>query len=739
MRKNKTTHFMAGILILVFVCVFLVLTGRFLYIQAVGEINGVDLAEWAEKKRSSDYTLHADRGKIFDNNGMTLAYDRPTFRIYAILDEAYTGESETPKHVKDPEKTAELLAPLLDLDESKILQRLKDGIEQDQFQTEFGKEGKELSQQTKDKIEEMDIPGINFEKESIRYYPNGMFASHILGFARKESGKITGMAGIENEMNDILSGKDGYISYQRDKYNKKLLHPDEVIKKPKDGKDIHLTIDQKIQTLLEDVLSQVDKEYEPKRLTAIVMDPKTGEIVAMGNRPGYNPNNPADVKNWYNDAIANPFEPGSTMKMFTWAAAIEEGVYKGDETYKSGKYEINDKMPKIRDHNDGEGWGEISYDEGFARSSNVAAAKLAWEKVGADKFLDYLKNFDLDKKTNIDLPDEVPGSILYNWPLEKVTTSFGQGSTVTPIQQLKAMTAIANDGKMLQPYVIKKITDPSTKKLIEEKSPNIVGEPISKETADQVKDLLGSVVDSKHGTGKMFQLDDYSVAGKTGTAQIPNPDGAGYLTGHDNYTFSFMGMAPKDDPQLVMFVSVTQPDLETEDGYVPGSTPVSFIFKNVMENGLHYMDINPDQDENDPVHRVKVPELTGENTADAEEELAGKGLHVTVIGSGEKVVDVSAEEGNQLLQNDRIILLTDEPAMPDITGWSQRDVMQLADLLHLKLETDGDGYVVRQSIEKDKEIKKEDYLGVELEHPAADNDEDTETEDGSEQEDEEAE
>lgn len=728
---------MAGILILAFVCIFLILTGRFLYIQAVGEIDGVDLVKWADEKRTASYSLHADRGKIFDNNGMTLAYDRPTFRIYAILDETYTGESDTPKHVKDPEKTADLLAQFLDMDESEILQRLKDGIKQDKFQVEFGKAGKELSQQIKDKIEELDIPGVNFNEESVRYYPNGLFASHILGFARKDSGKITGIAGIEHEMNDILSGKDGHISYQRDKYNKKLLDPKEVIKKPKDGKDIHLTIDQKIQTLLEDVLSQVEKEYKPKRMTAVVMDPKTGEIVAMGNRPSYNPNNPTNVKNWYNDAISTPFEPGSTIKMFTWAAAIEEGVYKGDETFKSGKYEISDKMPKVKDHNGGEGWGDISFDEGFARSSNVAAAKLAWEKVGAEKFLDYFKDFDLDKKTNIDLPDEVAGSILYNWPLEKVTTAFGQGSTVTPIQQLKAMTAIANDGKMLQPYVIKKITDPATKKIIEEKKPKVVGEPISKETASQVKDLLESVVTSKHGTGKMFQLEDYSVAGKTGTAQIPNPDDGGYLTGIDNYTFSFMGMAPKDDPKLIMYVSVTQPDLESEDGYVPGSTPVSFIFKNVMENGLHYMNINPDQDVNDPVHHVKIPELIGDKPTEAEKELTEKGLHVTVVGSGDEVVDVSAKKGNQLLQNDRIILLTDKPAMPDITGWSQRDVMRLADLLQLRLETIGDGFVVKQSIKKDKTIKKEDYLGVELETPSIDGaGEDKEEEDSNEQEEE---
>src|SRR5699024_10752990 len=164
----------------------------------------------------------------------------------------------------------------------------------------------------------------------IRYYPNGMFASHIIGFAQKEDNAINGVTGIENEMNELLSGEDGYISYERDQYNAKLLNPNEVINQPENGGDVYLTIDQKIQTLLEDAMTQMDEAYHPERMTAVVMDPKTGEVLAMSNRPSYNPNNPTDVENWYNDAIATPTAPGSTMKMFTWAAAIEAGVYQGD-------------------------------------------------------------------------------------------------------------------------------------------------------------------------------------------------------------------------------------------------------------------------------------------------------------------------------------------------------------------------------------------------------------------------
>ncbi|ASN05855.1 penicillin-binding transpeptidase domain-containing protein [Virgibacillus necropolis] len=713
MKKNKTTHFMAGILILLFVSVFLILTGRFMYIQATGEINNVSLEEWADKKRTASYGLDSERGKILDSNGMTLAYDRPTFKIKAIVDESHSEDLEEPQHVKNPEKTAEMLAPLLDMKQSEILDRINYGIENDKFQVEFGSNGKQLSQELKDKIEDLDLPGIQFDKQSIRYYPNGMFASHIIGFAQKEKGKITGVTGMERQMNDILSGDDGHISYQRDKFGTKLLDPNEVIEKPEDGDNVYLTINQKIQTLLEDTLTQVNEEYNPERITAIVMDPKTGEIVAMSNRPSYNPNNPSDVENWYNDAISTPFEPGSTMKMFTWAAAIDSGNYNGDASYLSGSYRALPNIKTIEDHNT-DGWGKISFDEGFRRSSNVAAAKLLWEEMGPETYLNYYKAFEFDQKTGIDLPGEVTGKLVYDYPIEKITTSFGQGTTVTPIQQMKAATAIANDGKMLKPFVIKKVVDSSTGKTIKEKSPEVVGQPISKETANRVKELLGTVVTGEGGTGKNYKLDDYSVAGKTGTAQIPNPEGGGYLANNGNYVFSFLGMAPKNDPELMMYVSVKQPELENE----AGSVPVSFIFKNVMKNGLHYLNIDPDKEATEKASLVKVPELNGLNTKDAKDQLSKLGFeHIMVIGNGNEIVNASAQKGEEMIANNRILLITDKPTMPDMTGWSMREVYKFADLIGLKVEAMGNGYVVKQSIKKGESIKENDYLGVEFKLP----------------------
>src|SRR5699024_1081449 len=282
MEKNKTTHLMTGVLMVGFVCMFLILAGRFLYIQVTGEVNDVSLEEWAKEKRSSSYILDAERGTIFDNNGVTLAYDRRTYRMYAIVDETFTINSKDPKHVVDIEKTAQALAPIIEVEESYIRNRLASGIDDGRVQVEFGVAGRQLSIQTKEEIDALDLPGINFFEESIRYYPNGLFASHILGFARKEeseeddedeqSENITGVIGIEKELDEILRGESGYISYQRDYYKKKLLDPNEVIKQPVNGDNVYLTIDQKVQILLEDVMSEVEDEYNPERITAMVMN-----------------------------------------------------------------------------------------------------------------------------------------------------------------------------------------------------------------------------------------------------------------------------------------------------------------------------------------------------------------------------------------------------------------------------------------------------------------------------------
>ncbi|GGD19086.1 penicillin-binding protein [Pontibacillus salipaludis] len=716
MKKNRTTHRVAKLYMLGFMLVFTIIFGRFAYIQATGEIEGVSLQDWADQKRTSSYTIEADRGKILDRNGMTLAYDRPTYSVYAIIDEEYSKDSKEPLHVENPEKTAEQLAPILGLEESYIYDRLtKEGP----FQVEFGANGRYLSQETREQIEDLDLPGIRFKQQAKRYYPNGMFASHVLGFAQNqgESEEINGMMGIEEQMDDYLSETNGSISYKRDKYNMKLLNPEEVFEKPEDGANVTLTIDQKIQTFLEDAMNHVVKEYSPEKITAIVMDPKTGEVLAMGNRPSFNPNERQDIGNWYNDVIASPYEPGSTMKIFTYAAAMEAGVYNGSDTYMSGEYVYNDRGDKIGDHNGGKGWDVIDYDEGFERSSNVAAAKLVWEQLGPETYMDYLQAFGLDQKTGIDLPGEQAGKIVYKWDSEVITTAFGQGSTFTPIQQMKAATSVANNGKMMQPYVVSQVTDPSTGDVLEKKEPKVAGEPISENTAKEMRELMGNVVTGEHGTGvNFYNLANYSVAGKTGTAQIPNPNGGGYLAGHGNYYLSFLGMAPKEEPELMMYVSVKQPDLEPTEYE---AEPSSYIFKTVMENSLHYMNIKPTENKEElSVESKTLEDYTGESIDKAKQSITENGLTPIVLGDGTEVKEMFPHGGTKVISNEKIFLVTsDSTKMPDMSGWALRDVLTFGDVMDVDVDSIGSGFVRKQSVPAGASLQKGGYLVVELTGP----------------------
>lgn len=696
---------------------FLIIFGRFLYIQVTGEVQGESLTELAEEKRTNTYTIPAKRGTIYDRNGMALAEDKIVYRLYAVLDEEYTMDPDKPRHLVDVDDTVEKLAPILEMDPQEMKSIIEKGLEKDRFQVEFGNHGKELTQTQKEQIEKLKLPGIYFEEEPIRFYPNGVFASRTIGLAQKnDEDKIEGINGIENYMDDVLTGKDGSISYQRDKYNFKLLNPNEVIKQAEHGEDVYLTIDQKIQTLLEDSLTEIDKEYQPKKMSAIVMHAKTGEILAVSNRPSYDPNNLGNVENWYNDVFSNPVEPGSTFKIFTLAAAINEGVWQPNEYFKSGSYKAGPNIMAIRDHNGGRGWGSITYLEGFQRSSNVAVAKLAYEKLGPEKFLEYLHAFDFDKESGIDLLGEVPGRILFNYPIEQITTAFGQGTTTTPIQLVKASTAIANNGEMLQPYIIKKIVDSETKEVLEEKQKNVVGQPITEETSKEVLEIMESVITSNAGTGKVFGLNDYTVAGKTATAQIPDPETKGYKTGWGNYIYSFIGMAPAEDPQLIMYVSVQEPDLD-EEAYEPGNVTTSFIFKNVMENSLKYLNIEPDKEKVKIENLKTFPDWKDKSTSSLVEELKEMNINPVVIGDGKKVKRVNVQPGEKITTVQKVMIVTDEPTLPNMTGWSLKDLLTLKELMNLDVEWMGTGFIHKQSMEPGTSIKEGSYVMAELKEP----------------------
>jgi penicillin-binding protein 2B len=453
-------------------------------------------------------------------------------------------------------------------------------------------------------------------------------------------------------------------------------------------------------------------EYKPKKIIAIVADPETGDILAMGQRPSFHPKTKVGIENsWHNEAVETSFEPGSTMKIFTLAAAIEENVFNANEKYKSGSYRVTPKDKAIHDHNI-TGWGTITYLEGVQRSSNVAFAKIAAEKLGFDQFREYLSKFGFDKPTGIDLPGETSGKIQYTWPIEKATTAYGHGTAITPIQQIQAATAIANDGKMMKPQVVNKIVDPDTGEIIMQSKPEVVSSPISAETAKQVRDILETVVtNTETGTGNRYKIDGYSVAGKTGTANIPGPKG--YLTGAENYIFSFLGMAPKDDPELIVYVAVQQPDI---DYYTQGSIPVSMIFNPVMKNSLQYLNIQPSEQEK--ASATKLADFNGQSVTETIKSLEKQGLEAIVLGGNAEVIGQLPPPGTTILEGEKVIIQTNgDLTAPDMDGWSLRDVMKIANIAGLKLNTTGSGYVVKQNIKEGAFLRKGDFLIVDLKTP----------------------
>ncbi|MEH7502429.1 penicillin-binding protein [Neobacillus drentensis] len=717
---NKKQPYMntgAAILFGFFGLLFFVLLFRYFSIQISGEVDGQPLAAKAQEKYSREGNLVALRGDIFDRNGGVIAEDTNAYTLIAILNKKMTTNPKKPQHVKNPDKTAKELSKYLEMDESEIYSILTKGIKNNKFQVEFGKEGRDITHQTKKKIEDLKLPGITFIRESKRFYPNGVFASHLVGYVdrieqKDKSITSVGKMGIEKILNDELTGKNGKVNFESDLWGYILPDEKEKITPAQNGNDVYLTIDQKIQTFLEDAMNKVAKDYKPQKIIAIVADPKTGEILAMGQRPSFDPKTKEGIeKGWHNEAIETSFEPGSTMKIFTLAAAVQEKVFNPNETYQSGSYQVTKKDKAIHDHNYS-GWGTISYLEGVQRSSNVAFAKIAKEKLGFEKFREYLTKFGFDKPTGIDLPDETSGKIQFTYPIEKITTAYGQGTAITPIQQVQAATAIANDGKMIKPHVVKKIINHDTGETIKAAVPEVVSTPITKETAKQVRDILETVVTSPKGTGGRYKIDGYSVAGKTGTANIPGPNGR-YLQGADNYMFSFLGMAPKDDPKLIVYVAVQQPDL---DGTGLGALPVSAIFNPVMKNSLHYLNIQPSKSQKAQLN--KLSDFIGKSADETEKELKAKGIETVVIGKGTKVVRQLPESGTTVLEGEKVIIQTNgEKIAPDMTGWSLRDVMKVANIAGLKLNSKGQGYVTQQNIKPKTILRNGDFLIVDLKTP----------------------
>jgi len=437
--KKRVTIKISKFIILVVAFLFVAIICKLSYVVLSDKVDGINLKDKSASISTVKKTLYADRGNIYDINGEELA---STVNSYTVI--AYLNSNKT--NVSDKEKTAKELSPILNMTEEKLIELLNKKL----YQVELRPGGYGITEVVKARIEKLELPGIDFIKNSKkRYYNKSTFASYIIGYAKVlDDGKISGELGIEGYYDDILSGTNGYTKYLKyTSSNYKIPNTNEDTKKAKDGSDIYLTIDSSIQLIAEKAVSSMKEKFNTDWAVFTVMDAKTGAIVASATNPNFNPNDTNTIKEYMNPLLSYQYEPGSVMKVFSFASSMEEGKYDGEETFKSGSYTLDDGTV-IRD-SERKGWGTISFDEGFARSSNVAATTLAL-RLGVDKLSEYYNNLGFGKKTGIELSNEAIGDIEMVYQSELATASFGQGVSVTAIQMLQALSAMTNDGTVIK-------------------------------------------------------------------------------------------------------------------------------------------------------------------------------------------------------------------------------------------------------------------------------------------------
>lgn len=708
-KKRKNNNVPTGNLVIIASFLFFALIiGRGAYLALSTNIDGINIKEFSSSRTTRTDTLTATRGKIYDVNGETLAENVYSYTLIAYLDPDRTTNENNPQHVVDKEGTAQALSTVIDMSYEEILSLLnKEGV----YQTEFGKAGKSLNEIQKDKILALGLPGIDFIETQTRYYPNGNFLSYAIGYAKTDSsGEITGEMGIEKQYDDILSGTDGYVTYQKDRNGYKISGTDEIRVEAEDGDNVYLTVDSNIQLFVEQAIAESAKQYAFDGVNIMVADAETGAILASASYPSFDPNTRNDIVSYLDSNVSIGTEPGSTMKIYTYMAAMEAGKYNGNDTYLSGIYTAQDGT-QIGDH-DRAGWGVITYDYGFAQSSNVAVANLVTKYIDRATLGNYFKKLGFGSKTGIELPNEASGKISFQYETEVINASFGQGILTTPIQNIKALTAIANDGVLLQPYIVDKIVDGSTGEVTYQGERTELGQVASSSTVTKMKQLMHDVVD--FGTGSIYAMEGYDLIAKTGTAQIASTDGSGYLTGEYDVIRGFAGIYPAENPKLIIYATMTRPQSKS-------ARPLSMIIDQIIVNATQYYGIDTTVDDNevvDPVVENLMPSFINQTINNATTTLTEMGVTPYVLGNGTKVVSQYPAEGTTITNKEKVFLVTNDDttiAMPNITGWSLKEVKTFANLLKIPLTVTGNGYVTSQSIPEGTILNQDSMLTVTLE------------------------
>ena len=630
---NKGIHRRIKIVLLIVVLIFIVIIGKVFYIEVIDykKLNGLASGLW-----SRNLPIEADRGNIYTVDGEAIASNLTTTSLVFI-----------PNQIKNKDLVAEKISEILDVPKSKIEEHLY----KKSMMERVHPEGRRLSYEIADKIENLHFDGVYLLKESKRYYPHNEMLSHVLGYVGIDN---QGLSGLELEYDDILTGEYGSIQYFSDAKGNNLER-NSVYVEPEDGLDIYLTVDYGIQSSIERELDNVVLKYNPDGAWAIAMDPNTGEILGMSSRPNFNPNS---YKNYNietinrNMAIWASYEPGSTFKILTLSAAVNEGKVDliKDTFYDGGSVNVGGARIKCWKHG---GHGSQTFLEVVQNSCNPGFVELG-NRLGKETLFDYINKFGYGKKTGIDLNGEATG-ILFSLdkvgPVELATTAFGQGVSVTALQQVVAVSAAINGGTLYKPYIVKRVAYHENGQIIKEVKPTVVRDNIvTKDTSEKVRMTLESVVSL--GTGRNAYIDGYRVGGKTGTAQKVN-NGI-YMQG--NYIVSFIGFLPANDPRVIIYLAIDNPKGVTQYG----GTVSAPIVKNIMEDAITSLNIEKQDGGTEKKYQwydkkyYTVPNVVGKSKKEATSML--KNFSVEYSGSGDVVINQSPDSNSRIAEGEKVRL-----------------------------------------------------------------------------------
>ena len=694
------------------ICLFTLLIIRLSYIMIVKR---EEYSARAEEQWTSEVKIDARRGKILDRNGIELAISANVYRVDFDL-------NSIKGHLRKENLTIDDIAPsiseALSMDENKVIEKLNTKLPS-------GADAgaailvRRIEKEQADKVKNLNIPGVIVSPDTKRYYPHGNFLAHVLGSTNID-GK--GLTGIELEYNDYLSGTPGLRISELSKYNDELPYTISEFTAPINGKDLVLTIDANLQAFAEKVAEKGYKDNLAKQVSIIIMNPNNGEILAMVNKPDFDPNNPYEgaenyeggnlsekvQKMWRNHLVNDTFEPGSIFKVVTMIGNLEEGLVKEDDTFTcNGSLKIGPHTIKCWKTS---GHGTQILPEILQNSCNVGFMEIG-KRIGKEKLNEYIKKLGFGQVSGVDLPGEAKGIIKKTENINEAdlaTISFGQTNTVNAVQYMTSYNSIINGGKLIQPHLMKEITynDENGKKVIEKSfEPNIV-DVLSEEKTAILRDYLERTV-SYGGSSKAY-VEGYHVGAKTGTAQKVNPKGGGYESG--KYISSLAGFAPADDPQVTVFISIDEPGTGT---YYAGQI-VAPLANILFTDIFNYMSENMSKDDIDSiVKEVVIPEIRGLKVDEAKKILKEYNIEYNIEGNGSIITDVKPYPGYTIKENSKINIDIGDiesynkyVVMPELRGYTLEVATKLLDDLGITFSYDGEGTIVKQSIQKGEIITK---------------------------------